>query len=169
MTVTVPVRGIRLHPGRPAAGQSPPVTVPVRGIRLHHGLPHHLLLLRGRYCPREGYKVASASTSAMCPSAGSYCPREGYKVASTGGTAHERRQAVTVPVRGIRLHPRPCLVHRPVIGYCPREGYKVASTSPSTPSTPAFCYCPREGYKVASAKVHKCKPVTLVRMMQLRK
>ena len=58
-----------------------------------------------------------------------YCPREGYKVAS-----HIRRDGalaghVTVPVRGIRLHPDGLVVaDGPVAGYCPREGYKVASS-----------------------------------------
>ena len=57
--VTVPVRGIRLHLIDAAAVRSIAVTVPVRGIRLHLCA---LLAMPARhlgYCPREGYKVAS--------------------------------------------------------------------------------------------------------------
>ena len=57
-----------------------------------------------------------------------YCPREGYKVASADFRDVVHVLGVTVPVRGIRLHLLPMEWLPPVHGcYCPREGYKVAS------------------------------------------
>ena len=61
------------------------VTVPVRGIRLHPGPRPSTTSLPARYCPREGYKVASLSVE---------------KFSSV--------DIVTVPVRGIRLHRQKC-------------------------------------------------------------
>ena len=127
--VTVPVRGIRLHRSNRIWQQSSPsVTVPVRGIRLHHCISANRKI-RSRYCPREGYKVASPVPGRSTLRLLSYCPREGYKVASS-------TKAVTSSKRFLR--------------YCPREGYKVASRSQPRRGISQNGYCPREGYKVAS-------------------
>ena len=104
-----------------------------------------------------------------------YCPREGYKVASQILGALYGLRSVTVPVRGIRLHPIGASIWTSERSYCPREGYKVASglfpaffhriadvtvpvrgirlhLLPRRSARRAESYCPREGYKVASRR-----------------
>ena len=167
-SVTVPVRGIRLHHEQQneAIRMVKDVTVPVRGIRLHLSSP------------------VPSVTWRCC------CPREGYKVASLDRNDNSKKvYTVTVPVRGIRLHPEPalCNVSReprvtvPVRGSrgdrCQRQKQgatagaalrvlqapcrcaakigkaqeeKVASGQGGTTRCRATSYCPREGYKVAS-------------------
>ena len=41
------------------------VTVPVRGIRLHLCLTWRERTTMARYCPREGYKVASQNSGVL--------------------------------------------------------------------------------------------------------
>ena len=114
------------------------------------------------YCPREGYKVASLTPVQVALSAAGYCPREGYKVASAGFLSTlPARGAVTVPVRGIRLHPRRTDTQNHTFVTVPVRGIRLHPTA-GLSGWSSTSYCPREGYKVASAKVHKCKPVTLV-------
>ena len=121
----------------------------MRGIRLHLFTPK-VEISQHCYCPREGYKVASLTPVQVALSAAGYCPREGYKVASAGFLSTlPARGAVTVPVRGIRLHPTAGLSGWSSTSYCPREGYKVASHVDDV-DLQLLGYCPREGYKVAS-------------------
>ena len=139
-----------------------------------HPRIHSLSCNPRRYCPREGYKVASTRDNPVYqraqvtvpvrgirlhpntpgwppwPPPTGYCPREGYKVASVEKAASDGPDSVTVPVRGIRLHLPSIFLHLTVRGYCPREGYKVASAQKCAKRTAIASYCPREGYKVAS-------------------
>ena len=94
-----------------------------------------------RYCPREGYKVASiAQIVQLVEASSSYCPREGYKVASCHLVHQLRKEG----------------------GYCPREGYKVASLTGTSGPVSRHRYCPREGYKVASSLPEQTKTTSFV-------
>ncbi len=155
--------GLYLH-HQPRGG----VNLPGRGVRLQTTTPK--AHIETHVCvPLEGYKVASLTPVQVALSAAGYCPREGYKVASAGFLSTlPARGAVTVPVRGIRLHPRRTDTQNHTFVTVPVRGIRLHPTA-GLSGWSSTSYCPREGYKVASAKVHKCKPVTLVRMMQLRK
>ncbi len=121
-SVTVPVRGIRLHHEQQneAIRMVKDVTVPVRGIRLH---PEPALCNVSRE-PRVTVPVRG--------SRGDRCQRQ--KQGATAGAA-------------LRVLQAPCRCAAK-IGKAQEE--KVASGQGGTTRCRATSYCPREGYKVAS-------------------
>ena len=83
------------------------VTVPVRGIRLHPTLQFRYFKATFCYCPREGYKVASAAEADIVPISRVTVPVRGIRLHPTADDLLANAKFVTVPVRGIRLHPFP--------------------------------------------------------------
>ena len=113
-----------------------------------------IINLAVRYCPREGYKVASGKKIRKNVIGTMYVtvPVRGIRLHRKYRGGHITQIIVTVPVRGIRLHQHNKFVNAVDhgVGYCPREGYKVASKEFNNTLSAYAGYCPREGYKVAS-------------------